>query len=59
MSLRTGEKLTWYPSTRRPRIERTQTATVIISLNSCVGKVMERMINSRLVWHLVTNKITP
>ena len=25
------------------------------SLTSCVGKVMERMINTRLMWHLETN----
>ncbi|KAL8621712.1 hypothetical protein ACOMHN_061847 [Nucella lapillus] len=30
-----------------------------ISLTSCVGKLLERMINSRLVWHLEKNIITP
>ena len=28
-----------------------------ISLTSCVGKVLERMINSRLMWHLEKNKL--
>ncbi|KAL8604432.1 hypothetical protein ACOMHN_042261 [Nucella lapillus] len=28
-----------------------------ISLTSCVGKLLERMINSRLVWHLEKNNI--
>ena len=28
-----------------------------ISLTSCVGKLLERMINTRLVWHLEKNKI--
>ena len=28
-----------------------------ISLTSCVGKVMERMINTRLMWHLETNNL--
>jgi ribonuclease HI len=28
-----------------------------ISLTSCVGKLMERMINTRLVWHLEKNNI--
>ena len=28
-----------------------------ISLSSCVGKLMERMINTRLVWHLEKNNI--
>jgi len=28
-----------------------------ISLTSCVGKLLERMINSRLVWHLESNNI--
>ena len=28
-----------------------------ISLTSCVGKLMERLINTRLVWHLEKNKI--
>ena len=28
-----------------------------ISLTSCVGKVMERMINPRLMWHLETNNL--
>ena len=30
-----------------------------ISLTSCMGKLMERMINTRLVWHLEKNIITP
>ena len=29
MFLRAGEKLTWYPFTRRARIEHMQTATVL------------------------------
>ena len=29
MFLRAGEKLTWYPSTRRTRAEQIQTATVL------------------------------
>ena len=29
MFLRAGEKLTWYPSTRRARTEQIQTATVL------------------------------
>ena len=28
-----------------------------ISLTSCVGKLLERMINTRLVWHLEKNSI--
>ena len=28
-----------------------------IRLTSCVGKVMERMINTRLIWHLETNNL--
>ena len=28
-----------------------------ISLTSCVGKLLERMINSRLIWHLESKKL--
>ena len=55
MFLRAGEKLTWYPSTRKARIKQIQTA--IVSLTSCVGKLMEQSIKTCLVWHLEKNNI--
>ena len=36
MFLRAGEKLTWYPSTRRARTEQIQTATVVLSASPVV-----------------------
>ena len=28
-----------------------------ITLSSCVGKILERMVNTRLIWYLETNKL--
>ena len=57
MFLRAGEKLAWYPSTRRARIEQIQTVTILSASPVVWAKFMERMINTRLVWHLEKNNI--
>ena len=49
MFLRAGEKLTWYPSKRRAKVEQIQTDVVPFSLTRCVGKLIERLVNTRLV----------
>ena len=58
MFLRAGEKLTWYPSKRKARIKQIQTDVVPFRLTSCVGKLMERLVNTRLVRHMEKSIIT-
>ena len=61
MFLRAGEELTWYPSTnpstRRARIEQIQIAIVLSASPVVRAKLIERPINTRLVWHVVKNSI--
>ena len=54
---RSGEKLTWCPSTRKAKTEQRWIVTDLSVSSAVWAKLMERLINTRLTWHMEKNNI--